>query len=95
MTLSAEGLAQLQSEITRKKTERQRAEEDGVRDYNLLANGLIQRIRAEMLEIVTALAKERGLDLVLDSPAAVYFSPAIDVTDDVVKRYDASKAVKK
>ncbi|MCK7480636.1 MAG: hypothetical protein M0C28_27965 [Candidatus Moduliflexus flocculans] len=41
-----------------------------------------------------ALAKERGLDLVLDamSSGVVTASPTIDITDEVVRRYDQSKA---
>jgi len=47
-----------------------------------------------MVAIIEALAKERGFDLVLDmvTSGVVTSSPTIDITKDVVARYDQSKA---
>ncbi len=47
-----------------------------------------------MVTIIENLAKERGLDLILDamSSGVVTASPTIDITDEVVRRYDQSKA---
>jgi outer membrane protein len=38
--------------------------------------------------------KDMGLDLIFDltRSGTVYYSPALDLTDEVVRRYDASKA---
>ena len=93
MTLSNEALLQLQGDIERKTTERKRTEEDAGKDMQQLQMNLIQKIRNEMIVIINQLAVERGFDLVLDVAASgiVYFNQGIDITDEVVRRYDATK----
>ena len=93
LTMTNEALAGIQSDIEKKSTERKRYEEDATRDGQAFANNLINKIRGEMVVVIENLAKERGLDLVLDamSSGVVTASPAIDITDEVVRRYDQSK----
>jgi hypothetical protein len=40
------------------------------------------------------MGKENGMDVIFDlaKSGAIYFSPAIEITQDVIQRYDASKA---
>ncbi len=94
MTLSNEAALQIQSDLDRKTTARKRREEDGAREAQQLQIALIQKIRGEMVGIIEGLAKEKGLDLILDLGASgvVFFNPALDVTAEVIRRYDASKA---
>ncbi|HMA54586.1 MAG TPA: OmpH family outer membrane protein [Acidobacteriota bacterium] len=93
LTMTNEALMALQADIDKKTTERKRYEEDQTRDAQTLSTNLIQKIRAEMVAVIEALAKERGLELVLDAQASgvVTASPTIDVTDEVVRRYDQTK----
>lgn len=94
LTMTTEALAGIQSDIEKKSTERKRYEEDATRDGQAFANNLIAKIRGEMVTIIENLAKERGLDLILDamSSGVVTASPTIDITDEVIRRYDQSKA---
>jgi Skp family chaperone for outer membrane proteins len=94
MTLTNEAAVQIQSDIDKKTTARKRLEEDATRDMQQIQYALIQRIRGEMVGIIEAIAKEKGYDLVLDLGASgiVFFNPTIDITDEVIKRYDAIKA---
>lgn len=94
LTMTNEALAGIQSDIEKKTTERKRYEEDATRDGQAFANNLINKIRGEMVVVIENLAKERGLDLVLDamSSGVVTASPTIDITDEVIRRYDQSKA---
>jgi len=94
LTMTNEALAGIQSDIEKKTTERKRYEEDATRDGQSFANNLINKIRGEMVVVIENLAKERGLDLVLDamSSGVVTASPTIDITDEVIRRYDQSKA---
>lgn len=94
MTLSNEAALQLKGDIDRKTTERKRTEEDANREMTQLQQNVVFRIRNEMIVIINQMAAERGYELVLDVAASgiVYFSQAIDITDEVVRRYDASKA---
>ena len=94
LTLTQEAAMALQSDIDRKGTERKRYEEDQTRDIQQLSVNLIQRLRTEMVAVVEQIAKEKGYDLVLDLAASgvVSWNPTIDITTEVVRRYDASKA---
>lgn len=94
LTMTNEALAGIQSDIEKKTTERKRYEEDATRDGQAFANNLINKIRGEMVVVIENLAKERGLELVLDamSSGVVTASPTIDITDEVIRRYDQSKA---
>jgi Skp family chaperone for outer membrane proteins len=94
LTMTNEALMALQADIDKKTTERKRYEEDQAREAQALAGNLTQKIRGEMVAVIEALSKERGLELVLDGATSgvVTASPAIDITDEVVKRYDATKS---
>ena len=94
LTMTTEALVALQADIDKKTTERKRYEEDQTRDAQQLSTNLIQKIRLEMVAVIENLAKERGLELVLDTATSgvVTASPTIDITDEVVRRYDQSKA---
>jgi outer membrane protein len=94
LTMTSDALIGLQADIDKKTTERKRYEEDAARDAQQLSANLIQKIRVEMVAVIEALAKEKGFDLVLDgaSGAVLTAGPTIDITDEVIRRYDASKA---
>ena len=95
LTMTNEALLGIQADIDKKTTERKRYEEDAARDAQQFSANLVQKLRSEMVAIIDNLAKERGLELVLDLSAqssVVTFSPTIDITDEVIRRYDQSKA---
>lgn len=96
LTMTGEALTALQADIAKKTTERKRYEEDQAREAQTFSENLMQKIRAELIVIIENLAKERGLDLVMDSGSPqsgiVTASPTIDITDEVIRRYDLSKS---
>jgi len=68
-------------------------EEDSTNDYKRLEFTLNSQMRKEVLPIIETVAKERGFKLVLDlsMTGVAYFDNTIDITEEVAKRYDASK----
>jgi Skp family chaperone for outer membrane proteins len=93
LTMTQEAVLGIQADIDKKTTERKRYEEDAARDAQQFSANLIQKIRGEMVTIIDNLAKERGFELVLDlgTSGVVTFNPTIDITDEVIRRYDQSK----
>lgn len=93
LTMTNEALMGIQADIEKKSTERKRYEEDATREGQQFANSIIQKIRNEMVAVIEALAKERGYDLVLDAitSGVVTSSATIDITTEIVRRYDQSK----
>ena len=94
LTLSEEAALQLNSDLDKKRKERARYAEDAVRDIQELQFRLYSKLQTELLPIIEQLGKDRGYDIILDlaKSGAVYFNPAADITAEVIKRYDASKA---
>jgi outer membrane protein len=93
LTLTQEALMQKNADLERKRTERKRLAEDLYREMNELTQRLFQRVQDELLPIIDQIGKEKELDIIFDlgKSGAVYFNPAINITADVIKRYDESK----
>jgi Skp family chaperone for outer membrane proteins len=94
LTLAEEALYNMSADLQKKQTDRKRVAEDAVRDFQDLQNKLFNKVQSELIPIIEALGKEKGIDLILDlaKSGAVYYNPTVDLTEDVIKRYDASKA---
>ncbi|HUU37067.1 MAG TPA: OmpH family outer membrane protein [Candidatus Desulfaltia sp.] len=94
LTLSEEALYNMNADLQRKQTERKRVAEDAGRDFQDLQMKLFNKIQSELIPIIEAMGKEKGIDLVFDlaRSGAVYFNPTIDMTVEVIRRYDISKA---
>ncbi len=97
LTLTQESILQLTSELERKRTERKRFAEDSLKELQELRYRLFTKVQDEVVPIIEGLGKERNLDIIFDlaNSGAVYINPTIDLTEEVIKRYDASKATKK
>lgn len=96
LTLTEEAALQLNSDLTKKRTERTRLSEDMARDMQEMQYRLYTRLQNELIPIIEQIGKEKGLDLIFDlaRSGAVYFNPTIDITEEVIKRYDALKTKK-
>jgi Skp family chaperone for outer membrane proteins len=96
LTMTQEAILSLSVDLERKRTERQRMAEDANRDMQELQQRLFLKIQSEVMPVIAKLGQEKGIDLMLDLRASgvLYFNPAIDLTDEVIKRYDAGKSVK-
>ena len=92
-TLNDEARAGLTKSIEAKSTDLQRSQEDAEKEFNELRNQIFNRIGSKLAPLVQQYAKEKNFTLVLDSSSQTtqltYVDPATDITDDVVKRYDA------
>jgi Skp family chaperone for outer membrane proteins len=97
LTLTQESILQLTSELERKRTERKRFAEDSLRELQELRFRLFTKVQDEVIPIIEGLGKERNLEIIFDlaNSGAVFVNPMIDLTEEVIKRYNASKATKK
>lgn len=93
LTLTQEALMQKNTDLERRRTERKRTAEDLYREMNELTTRLFGRVQNELLPIIDQIGKEKELDIIFDlgKSGAVYFNPAVNITADVIKRYDESK----
>ena len=93
-TLTPEAAMALQTDVQKKQTERQRAIEDASRGFQEIQARTLEKIQGDLIPIIEQVRKDKGLDLIFDvvKGGAIYFTPALDLTAEVIKRYDALKA---
>lgn len=96
LTLTQEAMMNLNSDIERKQTQRKRFAEDSIREMNELSARLFQKVQNELIPIIQQVGKDMNLDVIFDlsQSGTLYFNPTINLTEEVIKRYDASKAAK-
>jgi len=93
LTLSQEALNNLMSDLDKKRTERARFVEDSRREMNDLQARLFNKLQNELRPIIEEIGKEKNLDMIFDvgNSGIIYFNPAVDLTAEVIQKYDASK----
>ena len=97
--LSPEARDKKQQDIVRKTRERQAYLEDGQGEINRMRERAQQQAQAingefqqKVRPIVEQVAKDKGLDLVLDSQVAYTINRDFDITRDVIAKADAGAA---
>ena len=97
LTLTLDAQQQLLADIDRLRTKRSRVEEDGTKELRSLQLRLFGKLRNEIFPVVDNVAREKGFSLVLDvsSSGVIYFNKTIDLTGEVIKRYDELKKSQK
>ena len=93
-TLAPDTQQQLSFELDQLRTKYRRYEEDSAKEYQQLKFSLVSKVRSEVLPIIETIAIEKGLSIVFDLSAAgvTYVHPDFDITKEVIRRYNASKA---
>lgn len=86
--LSPQEGADLQAQGQLKQRQLQRMTEDLQGDVDRDRQEILSRGGQRMNEVVAKLADEKGLDLVIDATDAVFFRPALDITDEAIAAYD-------
>ena len=92
LVLSLEAQQQIAYDLEQLQTKKERAEEDYTKKYKQLEFSLVTKIRNDVFPIIESVAKEKNFRLVLDLSVTgvAYVDPVIDITDEVIQRYDAS-----
>jgi len=82
------------NDLQNKRTDIKRFAEDAQKESMAAQQKEFEKIQADLMPIIEKIAKENGFSLILDLNTAgvTYFEPAIDISDKVVKAYDAQSA---
>lgn len=90
-SLSDEKRAEMEKQLSDYQIRVKRMQDDGKREFQIKQQEGFERFRKILEPIVTTIAKEKGLDLVFSrgQSGIVYLSPAVDLTSEVIKRFDA------
>jgi outer membrane protein len=91
--MSAEARKSKEDELERDTRDYQRAYSDSQNDVRKKESELTGRIINEVRKVIFAIGKEEKYDLILDNNPAIigYANKVADITDEVIKRFDASE----
>ena len=90
-SMSEDKAREVAIDLQKKQTDIKRMQEDAERESKLKLNEGLEKFQRELGPLIRQIALEKGLHLVLnDGPSAgiVYRDDAIDITNDVIKKYD-------
>lgn len=89
-SLSEDKRLDMEKQLGNYQTRIQRMQEDAKREFTIKQQTGFERFRKILQPIVEAMAKEKGLDIVFSRAQSgiVYLSPAVDLTPEVVKKFD-------
>jgi len=91
--LTQEAQFDLNTDGKRKQVELQRINEDLEADSSRMQSEILSKSTEKMQAVVKKLAEEKGMDLVVDTQAALYFKPAMDLTAEATAAYDKAYPV--
>ena len=91
--LNAEARDKKALDLASKRTEIKRFAEDAQKEGASAQQKEFEKIQTDLMPLIEKIAKENGFSLILDltTSGITYFDPAsgIDITEKVVKAYDA------
>jgi Skp family chaperone for outer membrane proteins len=94
-TLSDEERVRLSRDLEEKQKIFKRASEDANADFQGDSQEVIRRVGQKMLRVIAEYAQQNNFALVIDGAQVpvYYVAKEIDLTDEIVKRYDAANPV--
>ena len=100
LSVSAKAEAQkkldgMQQKVNAARQELLRSEQNYRETMNDLETRLLKMETSDIRAKISAYAKEKGLDLVIDSTMAAYANDALDVTDDILRAMNVDPAKRK
>ena len=92
--LNQQGIADLQAQGQRKQRDLQRLSDDLQQDFDRERQDILGKASQKMQQVITKLAEEKGLDVIVDASQALYYKPALDLTNDAVAAYNKTYPAK-
>ena len=91
--LSGRAVGDLQKAFDKSRLEFERFQQDARAEIERMQTTFDAELRVKLAPIVDAVSKEKGLHFVfgLEQAAIVWWSPSVDISEEVVKRLDAGK----
>jgi outer membrane protein len=92
-TMSERARADLQRAFDRARVDLTRFREDAQAELSTMQSEFEASFRVKVAPLVERLSRERGYSYVmgLEHPLIAWFSPAVDISDEIVKRLDAAE----
>ena len=90
--MSARALADLQKAFEKGRIDFQRFQQDAQAELQGMQTQFEAEFRLKLMPVVDQISKEKGLHFVfgLEQAPIIWWNPALDISDEVVKRLDAT-----
>ena len=90
LSLSQERIAEMAKQVSDRKISLQRAAQDAERELQEARDRELQAMEAQIMPLIDEIGKEMGVAAIFNKfeSGLVYASPAIEITDTVIKRYN-------
>jgi len=92
--LNQNAIAELQAQGQRKQRDAQRLSDDLQADFDRDRQEILGKASQKMQDIISKLAAEKGLDLIIDSSQSLFFKPALELTTDATAAYNKANPAK-
>jgi outer membrane protein len=94
MIMSQDARADREREIRIKINDFKAMQKQYMEDLQERQQQLIRQIEKEVFELAEQMGKEMGFSLILEkrASAALYFDPSLDITDQLIERFDKMSA---
>ena len=92
--MSPRAVADLQRAFDRSRVDLERFQQDARSEIEAMQTQFDVQFRAKLAPVIDEISKEKGLHFIFGLEQAsmvVWWSPAVDISDEVVKRLDAEK----
>jgi Skp family chaperone for outer membrane proteins len=92
--LNPDTASEMRRTVTEKERRVQRSQEDTELDINRRRNELLARMSEKIQTVIAEYAQQNGFGAVfMETPALPYYSPTLDITDDIIRVYDQKHPV--
>ena len=93
LTLSEQKLAEMSGQIEDKTIALQRFEDDAKRSLEEARRTTLGNLEERIMPIINQIGKERGFTLIFNKfqSGLVYADDAVDITDDVIRRFNTTE----
>ncbi|MDP9169240.1 MAG: OmpH family outer membrane protein, partial [Acidobacteriota bacterium] len=78
----------------RKQRDMQRISDDLQQDFERDRQDILGKASQKMQQVVTKLAEEKGVDIIVDASQTLFFKPALDLTPDAIAAYNKAYPAK-
>ncbi len=94
LSLSPQKIEEMQKQVADRKIVLQRAAQDAERELQEMRDAELKSMEAQIMPLIDEIGKEQGFAAIFNKfeSGLVYASPAIEITDTVIKRYNDTRA---
>lgn len=92
--LNQNAAADLQAQGQRKQRDAQRISDDLQADFERDRQDILSKASQKMQAVITKLAEEKSLDVIIDAAQTLYFKPALELTAEATTAYNKANPAK-